>query len=259
MRAVALGLVALMSFGAEAVAQKSGEQRRAHRPSVVAATDCLSNAILGNETALRHAEAGRWYDAILMIQTCNFEIRNMISQHDRIYGGGGEEFFKGAYFSDLPRALNTRIKPELDRRAALAAERQRNEQAAIAERERARKDQDNARTELLRAEWGEHRKCLNASLEAILPNSGENAEAITTAIMALCRSHEGKLVRLATALYGITQTEAETAIAKGMATRRADVTKEIVVIRAAAQASRGNNVPSGGGSVPASPIPGRSF
>ena len=168
-------------------------------------------------------------------------------------------FFKGPYVSDLPRAMNVRIKPELERRAAAAIERQRAEQAALAERERAKKDQENARGELLRSEFADHRKCLTESLISILPNSSENAEAITTAVMSLCRSHEGKLVRLASALYGMSQSDAEAAISKSMVERRADVTKEIVVIRAAAQASKGNSTPSGGGTIQASPNKERSF
>lgn len=259
MRSIALSLVALLAVGTDAFAQKTGEQRRAHRPSVIAATDCISNAILGNEAALRHAEAGRWYDAVMLVQTCNFAVRHMISQHDLIYGGGGEDFFKGAYLSDLPRALSTRIKPELERRAAAAMERQRAEQAALAERERARKDQDNARNELYRSQAVEHRKCIDEALIAILPNSNENAEAITTAVMSLCRSHEVKLVKLTSALFGMSQTDAEALVAKSMVERRADVTKEIVVIRAAAQASKGNGAPSGGGTIQASPNKERSF
>jgi hypothetical protein len=259
MRLVALASIALALSAAPAVAQTDAAKRRAHLPYVKAATDCFANGILANDVAIRHAESGRWYDALSAVQTCGFAVRQMVAQHDIIYGGGGQDFFKGPYVSDLPRAMNVRIKPELERRAAAAIERQRAEQAALAERERAKKDQENARGELLRSEFADHRKCLTESLISILPNSSENAEAITTAVMSLCRSHEGKLVRLASALYGMSQSDAEAAISKSMVERRADVTKEIVVIRAAAQASKGNSTPSGGGTIQASPNKERSF
>jgi hypothetical protein len=259
MRSLALAAIVFTLSATGSFAQTEAQKRRAHLPYVKAATDCFANGILANETAMRHAEAGRWYDALSAVQTCGFAVRQMVTQHDLIYGGGGEDFFKGPYVADLPRAISARVKPELERRALAALERQRAEQAALAERERAKKDQENARGELLRSEWAEHRKCLTDSLVSILPNSSENAEAITTAIMSLCRSHESKLVKLASALYGLSQSEAESAIAKNMAERRADVTKEIVVIRAAAQASKGNSAPSGGGTIPASPNKERSF
>ena len=97
-----------------------GQKREFDRSYVQAATDCIARAISANSVAVEHALGERWSEALEATgATCREHLIRMVAQHDRLYGEGtGEAFLKGAYFSDLPRALMLRLTPEFERRAA---------------------------------------------------------------------------------------------------------------------------------------------
>jgi hypothetical protein len=105
-------VAALCLVSSTVVGQTEAERRRAHLPYVRAATDCTARSIANSEAAKRLAAVGRWSEAISSVfETCKPQYLQLISSHDRIYGSGGDDFFKGPYINDLPRALSTRLVP----------------------------------------------------------------------------------------------------------------------------------------------------
>lgn len=87
------------------------QKRKAHVPYVRILTNCFAGAIAGNVYARSLSEAGKWPEAIkITTAQCSAQLSDMIESHDRIYGRGtGMPFATGPYFSDLPRALSSRI------------------------------------------------------------------------------------------------------------------------------------------------------
>lgn len=92
-------------------------------PTVRATTDCIAQGIVASPTALSQARQDNWLEAVKSMQgDCSDVGRTLIAEHDRLYGPGtGKAFVEGPYASDLPRALNARIGPEMQRQAAQPA------------------------------------------------------------------------------------------------------------------------------------------
>ncbi|WP_245259443.1 hypothetical protein [Methylobacterium sp. 77] len=93
-------------------------------PLEQAATDCFAETVMANPAAMRHARAGRWYEAAGIIGfLCRPEVDAMIRTHDRLFGTGtGERYFKIAYTKHLGGELAIRLKPMLERKAVAIAE-----------------------------------------------------------------------------------------------------------------------------------------
>jgi len=167
------------------------QKRRLHLPYVRAATDCYARAIASNVAALDMAREGRWYDALTATQgVCTQPLLAMAREHDRIYGAGtGVEFFKGPYVADLPRALSTRLKGDIERRTA--------ELARADEAKRKRLETANRTRDLLRDRMYD---CTSREL-AELVQSSEAAEVLATAAMTICRREVEQALDAAIEVY----------------------------------------------------------
>jgi hypothetical protein len=79
----------------------------------------LARGIVASPTALNHARAENWREAVKTIHADCIPLgRTLIAEHDRLFGAGtGERFVAGPYAADLPRALKARIGSEIARRA----------------------------------------------------------------------------------------------------------------------------------------------
>ena len=114
---------ALVSLSLPALARGdlNGRQKRKELlPAVRATTECLAQEILRSPTALSYARQNKWVETVESVpEACKAEGRNLIAEHDRLYGPGtGKAFVDGPYASDLPRALKARIRPALKHQAA---------------------------------------------------------------------------------------------------------------------------------------------
>lgn len=121
LRIIATALLALapLAGAAQEYGLTDQQRRRVHLPYVRAATECLARVIASSQEALDLARTGRWHDAISAVPgVCRVEVGDMVRAHDRLYGPGtGDNFLKGAYLDDLPRALSTRLKSALQQPA----------------------------------------------------------------------------------------------------------------------------------------------
>lgn len=126
----ALAALMLMTLPAHAQnAASEAEKRKAVLPYIRAATSCVANAVRQSEAALNYARRQDWLGALShsgWVDRCNKELGDLIEWHDHYYGTGGWEFVKGPYVGDLPRAIEKRIKPELE--AIAANETRKNQQ-----------------------------------------------------------------------------------------------------------------------------------
>lgn len=117
---LAIGIVACLGT-LSASAQMPDEliRRKLHLPFIISATDCMAAATLRAPGAVAARRNGTLRIFIPKVaQDCAVELRAMIRQHDMLYGGGGREFYEGAYLDDLPRAILKRIGPRLEKLAA---------------------------------------------------------------------------------------------------------------------------------------------
>ncbi len=254
--------ILFLSAGSSANSQ-TPEQLEAGKRAVIvryvrAATDCLSQNIIASGSAMAEVANNRLLQAVQQVYpNCQSAVRMMIQKHDDMYGSGtGEPFFRAAYWNDLPRALMVRLKPELERRAALQAEEERQRAALAAEEERrlrearerqeqANREQTAERTRLMAQASEEHEKCLTNGLVEILPYTNENAETIATALLSRCSPLVKKMESLGIALYGLPRSEIEKLVETVVTQRRASVISQVVSIRAAVEQARRQQPPFG--------------
>ncbi|KQO49520.1 MULTISPECIES: hypothetical protein [unclassified Methylobacterium] len=109
---------------ANAAPRTPGHAHAAMAPLERAATDCFAETVMANPAAMRHARAGRWYEAAGIIGfLCRPEVDAMIRTHDRLFGNGtGQRYFKAAYTRHLGGELAMRLQPMLERTAVATAE-----------------------------------------------------------------------------------------------------------------------------------------
>jgi hypothetical protein len=243
--------------------QSEAERRRAHLPYVRAATDCLARSIAANDSAMTEAASGRWNEAVrIVIQVCTSQLQQMTGAHDLIYGGGGMDFFRGPYLSDVPRALSTRLKGDLERRATALAEMQRRETEANEQRQRAAREQEQVRVTVVAEALKTFRECITNEAAALVPFSNENADILASVAETKCTQSRDRIATTIQAVWNQSAQESRTFAADLIRDERQKLVASIVTVRAAAVAGRsgGNPLssPPGNQTVPASP-PGRAF
>ncbi|WP_298956014.1 hypothetical protein [uncultured Methylobacterium sp.] len=121
MKHITIGLSAfvvglLAAVGTSSAQDRSADERRKLiLPQVRAATDCVTTGVKGrlpapgNQASKQQVQNA--IDAVLTAQGCDEPIKDMIRQHDRVFGqGSGIAFFRGAYLDDLPRAVTSRLR-----------------------------------------------------------------------------------------------------------------------------------------------------
>lgn len=92
-------------------ASAQDQNRRVFAPTVRAATDCATRAIVAQGmTATATDETIREGARRAFGGSCRAEGLLMVNEHDRLYGSGtGRSFVDGPYFADFPRAARTRM------------------------------------------------------------------------------------------------------------------------------------------------------
>jgi hypothetical protein len=185
--------VATPTFGAQDAARfqtvdtarlTERQKWRLLRSYVVAATDCIAREVLKDSRVVIAVIENR-LDAILgeTVEPCLQELKRLVAEHDRFHGAGtGLAFVKGPYLDDLPRAVRTRVKPEIDRHMAEKKRLETKRQTAAAwEVDRLARPEPSR--ERLRPQMIE---CTDSELAAIVRFS-ETAEAMATTAAASCR------------------------------------------------------------------------
>lgn len=210
---VVMGLMLGLFIATSAVAQPLSESDKRKRllPYLRSATDCVSNAVGRSPSFLAAVEAntigGLIPDAV---RACMDSLSSMVTMHDAIYGGGGMDFFKGPYLSDLERAVRGRLanriasakadmerlaeqrRAEAARAAAERAETEARENAARAERVAiAEKVRDLIRDRAM--------GCIGKQALPLLVTD-EKAEVVAKAAMLFC---EGEVNALIAATYDV--------------------------------------------------------
>jgi hypothetical protein len=107
-------------------AEQTAEERRSVLISHIRATsDCMAQEALKVPGLGRAARDNDWTAFLREVAAhCREPIDAMIRIHDQFYGAGsGRVFFNQGYFRDLPRAIRSRIGPQIDRKIAEAKAR----------------------------------------------------------------------------------------------------------------------------------------
>lgn len=248
----AIGMIA-----SAAIAQPltEAQKRGILLPYIRAATDCIAQSTLQNPTAIEAAQQNRGLDLASTARgTCLEALRKMVEVHDGLHGPNtGAVFLKGPYIEDLPRAVMTRIQPELARRTAEAERVEAIRKAELARQEAQNKQVEDERRKLINEANAEHYACVKKAMFDLVPFSNESAETVAIAIMAKCAEHETRRARLAATLYGMTTGDVKPIVAEAAEKMRKDVISEIVTFRAErAKASMG---PQPANPSPATPDP----
>src|SRR6516165_3973748 len=120
---VSLVLGALL-IAFQAVAKERSELEKS---TIKAATDCVAAAALNNPNIVKLYQQNRLKEVtdwiVLKSDACDNPLRVVRLLHDKIYGDGtGRNFLLGAYLADLPRAVNERIKNEIEKTVPSSAE-----------------------------------------------------------------------------------------------------------------------------------------
>ncbi|BAF89705.1 hypothetical protein AZC_3707 [Azorhizobium caulinodans ORS 571] len=172
------------------------QARAAVVPYVRAATDCIAKQMGEDPRFATFVREARTMDLLPeAINRCRPAVRTMIEMHDRYYGPGyGEQFARGPYLDDLPRAAGARLKEQISAiiaRDAADAEARINRIAATRERK-------EATTKEL---WS----CIGEKTIALV-SSGERAELVADAALALCSSELGRYLDASIAWEGLQGT-----------------------------------------------------
>jgi hypothetical protein len=194
------------------------QKRKIELPSIRAATECYSSAVKSDPRLAGAIQQNRLNELIYeKTVICEPVLQQMVAVHDQLNGSGtGIVFFRGAYSTDLPRAVLARIKPEIDRLTAEAARQ------ADAKSEALQHVRQTA--ELLKQRMYE---CTTKELFELV-KSGETAAVISDAALTFCRQNIDATVKgffdeyrqeypnTTDANFPSFQTSAEDAIAKAV-------------------------------------------
>ncbi|GJD30345.1 hypothetical protein PMNALOAF_1591 [Methylobacterium adhaesivum] len=113
-----------LGVGAQAATRTPGRPHPVMTPLETAATACFAETILANPAAMKHARAGRWYEAAGVTGfLCRPEVDAMVQAHDALHGRGtGVRYFRTAYTRHLGEQLAGRLQPILMRHDVASAE-----------------------------------------------------------------------------------------------------------------------------------------
>lgn len=147
-------------------------------PVIRAASSCIAREAL-EDPGLVSAYLEGHFAAFLLgapARRCAEHLEYMIAEHDRLYGyGSGQVFFRGAYADDLPRAVLSRINPDLQRKIA-QRERDEVERKSAAERAEAARRAEIARQEAERQRAESERRAAEVRAEQERRRAAEEAQ-----------------------------------------------------------------------------------
>lgn len=221
------------------------QKRKLLLPHIRTATNCIANAVKYNAAALNFARYGQWDQALSTsnaISLCANELNNAASWHDYYHGPGtGFVFLKGPYISDLPRAISTRIKPDIDRFVEQEnAERQQRERERLAaeraarQRELEQQQVADAKTAVLGGVISEFYECVEKGAATLVTLTSENADTIVDASITKCAELKERFINTSMAVFELSREDATVAFTKGVSEKRAQLIAEVVTIRAKA-------------------------
>ena len=212
MLATASGALAGSPFNELTEAQK----RRIVVPEIKALTYCVARVTLSDPDGAVQYRAGLLSSYVpRQLQKCPAEMNALLELYEDTYGQGeAERFIRGPYLSDLPRAVLSVIRPQLD--AKVEAAKQAEQAAFDAERARQievdrRLEEDRAATVRAEAEMkaaeakaaaekqvrvdtalramsllrDKFYECANHQLPGLV-KSGESADVLASAAMTIC-------------------------------------------------------------------------
>ncbi len=174
-----------------AIAQPASdrEKRRAHLPYIRAVTDCVASQAQQDPRFRQAIIASNLFPLLNDIarSKCVGLAADMTLAHDRIYGGGGMDFFNGPYLGDLERAVRARAKSRIESILAeeveLAALRKAEaEKAAAAQAERIQIAESVTAAVRQRTY-----ACVRREAGSMIMSS-EKAEVVARAAAVFCRS-----------------------------------------------------------------------
>ena len=208
-------VVTLATAHAEGVVGEAA-RRRVVAPLIRKLTDCVAHGAVDDPSVLNAYRYGGLSGALSRhLGDCRDAVSVLLETYESVYGEGtAEEFIKGPYLADLPRAVLARIKPRLDAEvsqtkvteAAAEAEQQRHlaeeqrkqeeeRRAAVqAENERQATEQRAAldkqnRIDVAKRAMGILRDkfydCADKQLVGLV-KSGESADVLASAAMTMC-------------------------------------------------------------------------
>ena len=200
MKKIALSLVLLISAIADpAVGQvplyqpyaaplTEAEKRRILLPIVRAATDCIAQRTLAHPNVVDSYRALNLASVIEAVWSqCINELARVATEHDRLHGAGtGIPFVKGAYKDDLPRAVTTRIRSEMERRITAAEQAEAARRAEVARAETKKREEVDRLERVANTLRDRMYECAENELGKLV-RSSETAEVLTTAAMSICR------------------------------------------------------------------------
>lgn len=225
MRLSALALVALAAITAWAPSARAGspfyelteaQKRKIVVPDIKALTFCIAREVVNDADAVTYYRAGSFSGYVTrQLNRCPREMSALIELYESTYGDGeAERFIKGAYLSDLPRAVLSVIRTRLDAKVAdLQADEQRVRDAEAAQEAEGRRKAEQERLETARLEseraavedrarrdkrqrvdtamgaMGVLRdkfyECVDRQLPGLV-KSGESADVLASAAMTIC-------------------------------------------------------------------------
>lgn len=209
-KSVLVGTLFAIALSSVAGAQNPSEadKRKRHLPYIRNATDCVANAV-GRNPLFATAVESNAIGALLpdAVRACTDPMATMITMHDMIYGGGGMDFFKGPYLSDVERAVRSRLAPRIaSMRADMErAAEQRKEAASKAAAERAERVASAEKVrDLIRERT---MSCIGKQALPMLVTD-EKAEVVAKAAMLFCEAEVNALVA---ATYDVISASGESA------------------------------------------------
>lgn len=224
-----------------------GQKRRILRPFVVTASDCIARTALLQPDIIEAYRSLNLQPAIAAAwRPCGSELRQVAAEHDRLHGSGtGLAFLQGPYSDDLPRAVRTRIKDEVERRiiAADAAEAERKADQA---RREARHIEAVAQAEnVANAARERVYACTDAELRKLV-SSAETADNLATAAMTLCRREVTEAVDTRVEVGNIKSgyTPAETELRPIRENLRRSVRESVLTSAVQVKAAANNSAPA---------------
>ena len=185
-------------------------------PLIRKLTGCVAHQALGDSDAVTYYRQGQLSDYLgRQLAHCPGEMSALLDLYEGTYGDGtAEQFIKGPYLWDLPRAVLSLIKPQLDAKVAdqmqneenvrqqeanleaaaklkqeqdlLSAEKIESERKAVAYKAALDKqDRVNSTQEALAVLRDKFYECADHQLRGLV-KSGETADVLANAAMTIC-------------------------------------------------------------------------
>ena len=192
------------------------QKRRIVVPDIKALTYCVARVALNDTDAVTYYRKGGFPDYIgRQLGKCPREMNALLELYESTYGDGeAERFIKGPYLSDLPRAVLSVIRSQLDAKVAdQQADEERAREAEAAQQAETKRKAEEDRLATLKAQADQEAQktriarekqerveiatrtmnllrdkfydCADQQLPGLV-KSGETAEVLANTVMTIC-------------------------------------------------------------------------